>query len=69
MSCHPHPHPHTHKPAFQVTTGGKSWFIKAQEEDREEVLTIWVSAIRGAIARCVRVDRWMNAAHVCMCVL
>lgn len=54
--------------AFQVTTGGKSWFIKAQEEDREEVLTNWVSAIRGAIARCVRTCGWMNAAHVYVCV-
>ena len=37
--------------AFQVTTGGKSWFIKAQEEDPDDLLTNWVSAIRGAIAR------------------
>lgn len=41
-------HAHT---AFQVTTSGKSWFIKTQEEDDAEVLTNWVSAIRGAIAR------------------
>ena len=41
--------------AFQVTTGSKSWFIKAGEDDDVEVLTNWVSAIRGAIARYVRV--------------
>lgn len=37
--------------AFQVTTGNKTWFVKAADEDKEENLTNWVSAIRGAIAR------------------
>eukprot|EP00624_Nannochloropsis_granulata_P007311 evm.model.NODE_7120_length_16464_cov_72.988220.4 len=39
------------KRAFQVTTGNKTWFVKAADEDREENLTNWVAAIRGTIAR------------------
>lgn len=38
-------------PAFQVTTGNKTWFVKAVDEDKEENLTNWVAAIRGTIAR------------------
>ena len=53
-----------------MTTGGKSWFIKAQEEDSEEVLTNWVSAIRGAIARYVHTCAGLslfpkNGPHAC----
>lgn len=40
--------------AFQVTTNGKSWFMKTQEEEDPEVLNNWVAAIRGAIARWVK---------------
>lgn len=36
--------------AFQLTTQGKSWFMKA-EDDREETIAAWVSAIRGVLAR------------------
>ncbi|GAB5029705.1 cmgc mapk protein kinase [Nannochloropsis oceanica] len=39
------------KRAFQVTTGNKTWFVKAVDEDKEENLTNWVAAIRGTIAR------------------
>ncbi len=45
------PHIHTPRTAFQVTTGNKTWFVKAADEDREENLTNWVAAIRGTIAR------------------
>jgi len=37
--------------AFQVTTGNKTWFVKAADEDKDENVNNWVSAIRGAIAR------------------
>jgi hypothetical protein len=36
--------------AFQLTTQGKSWFMKA-EDDQEETIAAWVSAIRGVLAR------------------
>lgn len=36
--------------AFQVTTGGKSWFMKAEDE-RDDTVAAWVSAIRAVVAR------------------
>lgn len=36
--------------AFQITTGTKTWFIKIADDDKDEILFNWVSAIQGAIA-------------------
>ncbi|EWM29196.1 mitogen-activated protein kinase [Nannochloropsis gaditana] len=38
------------KRAFQITTGTKTWFIKIADDDKDEILFNWVSAIQGAIA-------------------